>query len=253
MKIIISFATLFMLSIISCYAQHVDSFEVGPYEVEYKGSGDYRFRIRKGIDLYDYFDLKKDTIIEIKQPLSQSLQNAWQIGAELTRRLWGFGFEATQASVFGQYKLGIADCLYLNGGLSLGYQYNRCFPEIVPGLDEIHAEIFELGVPLSIEYADLRINSSTFFVLGGLSPVFSTTVSQKERGKNQSLGKNTGFRVDPRIEFGVYTPFSTVMGRIGLFIQKGFCLSESNPSGLDLHYSDRTTRVSIGANVSVLF
>lgn len=41
----------------------IDNFTVGPYEVDYKGEGDVNFRLRKGVDLYKYFGLKKDTVI----------------------------------------------------------------------------------------------------------------------------------------------------------------------------------------------
>ena len=62
MKKLIVLAILFVS--LSSYAQTADNFDVGPYEVSYKGEGDFRFRLRKDINLYDYFGLKKDTIIQ---------------------------------------------------------------------------------------------------------------------------------------------------------------------------------------------
>lgn len=41
----------------------VENFVIGPYEVDYKGQGNVNFRLRKGIDLYEYFNLKKDTVL----------------------------------------------------------------------------------------------------------------------------------------------------------------------------------------------
>lgn len=243
----------FLTISVAGYAQDVDNFEVGPYEVDYKGSGDYKFRLRKGVDLYEYFDLKKDTTIVVNEekPVLESIHTAWQIGAELSKRLWGYGIEATQASFFGQYKQRLANSLYFNGGVSLGYQVNKCYAGKVEGYGELEANILEIGIPLSIEYAGLKQNVSTFFVLGGISPLYSTTMTQEE--KNKDVGHSSGIRIDPRIEFGAYVPMGSVWGRVGMFIQKGISISDSNPDDKELKYGDRTTRVMIGGNISVVF
>ena len=38
----------------------IDNFQVGPYEVDYMGKGDVNFRLRKDIDLNEYYKIKKD-------------------------------------------------------------------------------------------------------------------------------------------------------------------------------------------------
>ena len=35
-----------------------DSFEVGPYNVDYYGVGDFNYQLKKGINLYEFFRLK---------------------------------------------------------------------------------------------------------------------------------------------------------------------------------------------------
>lgn len=246
MKKILFVAVLF-LTAVSAKAQ-VDHFEVGPYEVEYQKDGDFKYRLQKDVDLYKFFDLKKDTIIVVEQAKPEAISQGWQIGAELMGRLWGFAREATQASVFVQYKLRIGTEIYFNGGVSLGYQANRC---ISSGM-QIDANILEVGIPLSIEYADLKQKSSTLFIQAGIIPTYSTTLSQKLHG-GKDLGKSHGIRIDPRLEFGTYVPVSNVMCRVGLFIQKGISLSDSNPDGIALDYKSRTSRVTVGGNVSFVF
>lgn len=246
MKKIMFVAVLFLTAVLA--NAQVDHFEVGPYEVEYQKDGDYKYRLQKDVDLYKFFDLKKDTTIIVEQAKPEPISHAWQIGAELMGRLWGFVREATQASVFAQYKLKIGTDFYFNGGLSLGYQANRC---ISSGM-QIDADILEVGIPLSIEYARLKKKSSSLFILAGIIPTYSTTLSQKLHGGND-LGKSHGIRIDPRVEFGTYVPVSNVMVRVGLFIQKGISLSDSNPDGIALDYKSRTSRVTVGGNASIVF
>lgn len=243
----IMFVAVFCLTAVSANAQ-VDNFEVGPYEVEYQKYGDYKYRLQKDVDLYKFFNLKKDTTIVVEQAKPKVISHAWQIGAELMGRLWGFVREATQASVFAQYKLKIGTDIYFNGGVSLGYQANRC---IDSGM-QIDADILEAGIPLSIEYADLKQKSSSLFVLAGIIPTYSTTLSQKLHEGND-LGKSHGIRIDPRIEFGTYVPVGNILCRLGLFFQKGISLSNSDPDGIALDYKLRTSRVTIGGNVSFVF
>lgn len=243
----ILFVAFLCLTTVSAKAQ-VDNFEVGPYEVEYQKDGDYKYRLRKDVDLYEFFDLKKDTTIIVEQKKPAPVAHAWQIGAELMTRLWGFLKEATQASVFAQYKLKIGTAAYFNGGLSLGYQANKSYTSGV----EIDANILEVGIPLSIEYADLKQKSSSLFVLAGIIPTYSTTLSQKLYEGND-LGNSHGIRIDPRVEFGAYVPAGNVMCRVGLFFQKGISLSDSNPDGIALDYKSRNSRVTVGGSFSFVF
>lgn len=239
------------------FAQKVDNFEVGPYEVRYKGAGDYQFRLRKGVDLYQYFNLKKDTLFIVKKdtvkilvsdPVNKNLtiDKAWVIGVEMGRRMWGFGTnEATDIAAFGQYKMAIGKDFYFNAGLSLAFQYNKT------GSPYTQAAIFEAGIPLSIEYAKLRKYSSTGFIAFSLTPLFSTTLSQKA-SKSQSVGNSSGLRIDPKLEFGAYVPMGECLGRIGLFIRHGIGLSSSDPDNVK-QYSKRTARLSVGANLAIVF
>ena len=42
----------------------IDNFTVGPYIVDYIGQGDVKYRLRDNIDLYEYFELKRDTVFD---------------------------------------------------------------------------------------------------------------------------------------------------------------------------------------------
>ena len=72
--------TSMLLSIGFAKAQDVvDDFNVGPYEVYYKGQGDVNFRLKKGVDLYEYFGLKKDTIIQVSEAKPEPLKHGVEL------------------------------------------------------------------------------------------------------------------------------------------------------------------------------
>lgn len=263
MKKLLFFALFLILSTVG-KAQDVDNFEVGPYEVEYKGTGDYRFRLRKGVNLYEYFDLKKDTVVKVQEQVAEppSVEKAWQTGLELGRRVWGFGInDATDLTLFAQYKMAIGKDVYFGAGLSATYQANKATGTyIIEGKtltknsdNTLEANIFELGIPLSIEYAKLKKHAATPFIGLTVTPLFSTTMSQKIVNKYENLDGSHGLRIDPKLELGAYIPMGDYHARIGLFIRKGLSLSSSSSDNYDLKYGDRTTRVSIGGNISILF
>ena len=135
----------------------------------------------------------------------------------------------------------------------MAFQVNKCNNIPESGIGGVKANIFEIGIPLSIEYSNIKKESCAPFILFALSPVYSTTLSQKEEVTERDLGGSSAFRLDPRVEFGTYFPIGGQLCRIGLFFKTGISLTESNPDGLDLDYGRRTSRVGVGGNISIVF
>ena len=180
MKKFFSMIALLALSM-SGFAQDVDNFEVGPYEVDYKGSGDYKFRLRKGVDLYEYFGLKKDTIIH------------------------------------GSWKQKIGQQVYFNAGLSVGVsvgKYGEAYKDYKDFDDGAYTEtMFEVGLPLSLELSNLDRKKASLYGSFGVVPTFYTG------GKDAAGESKSGFLLAPRLDIGGYLPLGKQLVCLGGFAQ----------------------------------
>lgn len=243
------FSLLALLSIsLGAYAQVVENFEVGPYEVDYKGAGDYKFRLRKGVDLYDYFGLKKDTTIVVADKTATPIKHAIQVNAFLsipryldngTSNVWG---------IDGSWKQKIGNKLYYNAGLSFGVSFGK-YGDAYENYKDYDKEnykysetMFEIGLPLSIEWTNLNDKKATLYGGVGVVPTFYL-------GAKNAMGeKKSGFLIAPRIDVGGYLPIGKIPVRIGLFAQYNICCA----NGENL-FKERIGRFFIGANVGLLF
>lgn len=227
-------------------AQKVDNFIVGPYEVEYQSEGDYKFRLRKGIDLYDYFDLEKDTIIKIEEEIPVSYKNGIQVNTFFSMPRYAMHGASNVYGVDGSWKQMIGKNVYLNAGLSVGLSWGK----YSTSMNNLKDMMLEAGVPVSVEFANINEKKASLYVGGGLVPTFYSTLKAEETnasGKKQNVDKESGFMIAPRLDFGGYIPCNEQIVRIGFFGQYNI-----NCSGTDI-FKERIGRFFIGANVGLVF
>ena len=247
MKKLILFALL-LVGTLTANAQNVDNFYVGPYEVDYKGEGDYKFRLRKGIDLYQYFGLKKDTIIQRGTTGIAPVNNAIEVNVFMSVPRFSENGESNIFGVKGSWKKQIGNQKYFNAGLSFGLGYGKYNMDF----DNLKDVFMEIGVPISIEFAKLNKQKATLFGAFGLVPTLYSTLKAEatdEMGKTEDIEKESGFLISPRIDFGAYIPCNEQLIKVGLSGEY-----KINCSGGDIDiYKDRIGRFFIGANIGLVF
>jgi len=233
------------------YAQIVESFEVGPYEVDYRGAGDYKFRLRKGVDLYEYFELKKDTVIQVinTQPAQAPtpLKHAIQVGVNLEACLTNISRYSSVYGFGGAWKQSVGKYIYLNGGLSFGFAFATV------GIDQFKKySMFELGIPLSVEFSRLNKQKAGFYAGVGIVPTFFSTMSASYEPKilGVEAQKYSGLYIAPQIDLGGYIPFGKQLVRIGLYWK--YKINCSSKDGFDI-YQQLIGRTFLGANVGLVF
>lgn len=250
MKKFIVSAILFVTGVTG-YAQSVDNFVVGPYEVDYKGEGDFKFRLRKGVDLYEYFGLKRDTIIYNTTEDFHPVKNGIQVNAFMSLPRFALRGNSNIFGLCGSWKQQIGKILYLNGGLSFGFSYGEYNNDVNNKYSHREDEMLEIGMPLSLEFTQLEYKKASVYVGIGVVPTFYTTIKANEianDGKKQNGKKDSGFLVSPRIDFGGYIPMKKQFLRIGVYGEY-----KLNCSGDINIYKDRIGRAFIGANVGLIF
>ena len=232
---------------VSGFAQDVDNFEVGPYEVDYKGSGDYKFRLRKGVDLYEYFGLKKDTTIQVVENPSLPIKSAFQLNAFMGLSRFVVNGASNVWGVDGSWKQMIGRQVYFNAGLSVGIsigKYGEAYKNYKDFEDDAYKEtMFEVGVPLSIELSNLDRDKSSLYGCIGVVPTFFT-------GGKDAAGENkSGFLLAPRLDIGAYLPLGKQLVRLGGFAQYDINLSAGD---YDI-FKERIGRFFVGANIGLVF
>lgn len=254
MRKLIVFAIL-LVTVVTGYAQNqsVDNFIVGPFEVDYYGLGDYNYRLRKGIDINEYFGLKNDTIriVQEKKAENKPVKRGIQINAFMSIPRFTMAGNSNLFGVSGNWKQQFGEIVYLNAGLSLGFSYGKynynenkkpCYRK---------ETMIEVGIPLSVEFTKLDYKKSSVYAGVGLVPTFYGTIKADEtsiEGKEQKGKKNSGFLISPRIDFGGYIPLSNQILRIGIYGEyKINCTGDVNI------YKKRIGRAFVGANVGIVF
>lgn len=229
-------------------AQDVDNFEVGPYEVEYKEAGDYRFRLRKDVNLYDYYGLKKDTTIQVTEEPSKPVKGAFQLNAFLSLPRWVANGASNVFGIDGSWKQSIGRQLYFNAGLSLGLSFGK-YGDHWDGYTkdwkngDFTETIFEVGVPLSIEVGNVNYKKASMYGGLGVTPTFYAG------GKNINSGSKSGILVAPRLDLGGYLPAGNRIVRIGGFAQYKINCSKGD---FDI-YAHRIGGFFLGGNIGLVF
>lgn len=93
----------------------IDNFQVGPYEVDYMGKGDVNFRLKKNINLYEYFKLQKDTIIAESKKV-QPIKKGFEVGVTYLMPRFGVKGAFNSFGVYGSAKTRVSNNTYLNYG-----------------------------------------------------------------------------------------------------------------------------------------
>lgn len=237
-KTLISFASAMCL--FTCGAQNViDNFTVGPYIVDYIGQGDIKYRLQDNIDLYEYFELSKDTVVvmpEISTPVDHAIQISGNIGS--TR------FSPKEIGIECVWKQSISQTAYFNGGLSLGFAFSN-FGEIGN-----KRNVFELGIPLQLELGKLDHQKSSCYGIFGLTPkIYSTMKSEDWCCMKYSDGiKKSGFLIAPSVEFGGNLPVGNSILRIGVYATYKINCTTSE---LDV-YKNNAGRMYLGAKIGIV-
>lgn len=218
-------------------------FEVGPFIVQYKGPGDYNYRRKEGVDLYEEFGLQKDTIIQVVSPEPEPLCHGVELSlygetvkANTARFSMAYGLEAA-------WKQRVAPMTYFNGGLAVGYASAT--------ITDRKYNLVEAGVPLTMEFGNLRRQRATLYGGVGVTPTFYATTSAKfspeQPGKEPE--KYNGFYVAPRVELGAYVPVGRQMMKVGVMWRyKVNCTKKD----YDV-YEQIVGRTFLGAQLGIVF
>lgn len=193
----------------TCMAQTtIDHFNVGPYVVDYNGKGDIKYRLRDNINLYEFFDLKKDTAI-ISTVTEVPVKSAFQISGRLgTNRC-----ASKEIGLEGLWKYNISTNLYFNSGLSLAMGHTNF------GEHSLKRDMLEIGIPLQLELGGLSHQYASVYGIFGLSPTFYSTM-KAEDWENEVVvdgEKKSGFLIAPVLEFGGNIPIGATIIRIGVY------------------------------------
>lgn len=236
-----------------------DSFEVGPYNVDYYGVGEVYYQLKKDIDLYKYFGLKKDTVINVVEPATDPVKHAFQLGVFMALpRYVLLNAESNVFGLEGSWTLGLSEQVYFNAGLSLGVRmgkYHRHTYDVNKNAmiydNEFKETVMEIGVPISIEFTKLDRKKASLFGSIGVVPTFYSGV-QGENGNDYNTDDNnskSGFYVAPRVEIGGYIPVGGKLVRACGFYQNNL---NCTPGDYDV-YKNRIGRGHVGAKIGFVF
>jgi len=246
MKKFISLLVLLTFSL-GGFAQVVENFEVGPYEVDYRGPGDYKYRLRKGVDLYKYFDLKKDTTIQVAESAPTLLKRGIQLGFNMEACLTNLSRYSSVYGISGSWKQSVKNGIYLNGGLSFGFAFATV------GIQQYEKyNMFEFGIPLSVEFSKINKQKGSFYGGVGLVPTIYATMSASYKPERPGIEaqKYSGLYIAPQIDFGGYIPWGKHLVRIGLYWR--YKINCTPKDGFDI-YQELIGRTFLGANVGLVF
>lgn len=208
---------ILLMSLMICFAMsgyaqtEIDNFIVGPYDVDYMGPGDVKYRLRDGVDLFEFFELQKDTVINVGAPVSIPAKHAVQI----TGLVGANRYVSKIIGLEGVWKQNIGNNLYFNGGVSLGFDISN---EKGYGTKRT---MFEFGIPLQIELGKLDYYKPSVYGLFGLKPTIYSTVSASHETAAGKVDdpKKSGFLLAPSLEFGGNVPVNKLWLRFGFFAE----------------------------------
>lgn len=240
----IFFMTILFVASATGFAQNVDNFNVGPYEVDYRGMGDYKIRMREGIDLYKFYNLKRDTVIQKATTIvSNPVSHAIQLSLFFENATYRAARYSNLIGVEGVWKQQISDGLMLNGGVSLGLASCTC--------NIIKEGMFEVGIPISLELGKLNRNTASLYGSIGIIPTFysNSTAEYDSETIKGDLEKYNGFYIAPKIEAGGYIPVDDNFIRFGVYFKHKINCSTKD---YDI-YKNVIGKTFFGVNVGFVF
>lgn len=134
----------------------------------------------------------------------------------------GFAGANSQTSkdfgIEGIWKKKVHQDLFINCGLSVGLDYTNKINKYTH-----KRNMFEVGVPVQLEWSRLSFGRSSFYGLVGFTPAFYSTLSAKlynfTTGQLESDLKKSGLLITPTIEAGGNIPLRNTLIRIGVFFK----------------------------------
>lgn len=224
----------------------IDNFHIGPYEVDYMGKGDVNFRLRKDINLYEYFKIKKDTVV-VENKKEKPIKKAFELGLSYSTPRFGVNGAFNAFGLYGSAKVKVGNGVYINYGGRMSFLYgqynenNNCLKN----------KLVEVGVPLSLEFANLDRSTSSLFASIGCTPAYYSTISAKETcaGKEIDSDKKSGLYVAPKVEIGGYIPINNHLVKIGVFGEYHISCAGKE----DDIFEHRTGRSFVGASIGYVF
>jgi len=235
---------LVAIMVLNCaftYAQKViDTLNVGPYKVIYRGKDDYEYDFEnQDENLYDFFDLKRDTLWETKmdtirdtvyiQPVESQILDTGKVisqetniqttepkklGFQLGLFCEGGTYRSARFSmafgIDGTMKHRVANKTYLSYGLSFGYAAVTTVA--------LKEDLIEIGIPLAIEWNDLNDKNATLYGGVGFVPTYYLTANARYISDQEVENPKTysGIYIAPRLDFGVYIPVGKPIIKLGL-------------------------------------
>ena len=232
------------------YAQEIDNFDVGPYEVDYYREGDFVARLRQGVDLYKFFELERDTIINI---IPEIFEYGVQVNVDMGVLGLIMNSNFNTFGLSGSWKQQIDEKVYYNIGISLGYSTGKYNNDNAYNPYTRKDAMLEIGVPISVELTNLygNYNRASLYGAIGITPAFYSTMSVDEsfaEGIKNSGEKDFGFLLSPRVDFGGYIPVSNQKLRIGIYGEYRICCFQS--IGI---YKKRVSRSLLGVTTGLVF
>lgn len=206
---------------------------VGPYVVDYKGPYDYKYRLVDNVDLYDFFELQRDTtIVSLAKevPVKHAIEIAGYIGTN--------PYVPKEIGLEGVWKQHVGNNFYFNGGLSLTFGWTKHDGKTTK------RSMVEIGVPLQIEYGKLNHQYASLYGNFGLTPVVYSTMQVE----STAGGKKSGLYIAPSLEFGGNIPVGAVIMRIGVY---GRYKLNCTPGDYDV-YTHSAGRAFLGAKIGVV-
>lgn len=229
-----------LIGLISGSAQTViDNFIVGPYIVDYSDQGDVKYRLQDNIDLYDFFELSRDTTVMVTVDEPIPVMDAFQLtllaGTKLHSKI-EYGLE-------GYWKHYLGSALYFNGGLSM------VIDNAAKHAGATKRTMLEVGVPLQIELGNLYREKASLYELVGITPTYYSTMSAEEGSHNYDGDKFSGFMMSVSAECGGNIPLGNYILRIGAY--GGYKVNCSD-SDYDV-YKNCMGRFVLGGKISLVF
>lgn len=220
-----------------------DSFTVGPYDVDYLGDGKVVYRLQRGVDLFEYYHLKKDTIASIPETPAITSKNRVQVSLFETACISRCPRFSMTYGIEGIWKYALNDNFFLNSGLSFG-----CNSVTTTNLKQ---EVGEFGIPISIEWCQDNQKKAAFYSSIGVTPGYYLTMSAKNTNTQSPVNaeKYNGIIVVPRVDIGSYIKVGS-----NKFIRAGItCSYKINCSTKDYDvYNKINGNLFLGINAGIV-
>lgn len=240
---------LSLLGVCSVQAQIVkETHDVGPYKIDVFEDWDIRYTLVK--DPKIFYQIKPDTVVRVQEKIVTTykavhhapINKAYEATLFYTVPRFSYKNGINTYGVSAVRKFGVCKKyhLMLNAGLELSFSHARTK---TPG--NLDSPLFGVGVPVSIQYVNLKEKEASLFASIGITPAFYTAkVFKSSLEETESL---KGIYVEPKFEVGAYVPVGNYHAKVGVNV------SYKAEGGDDKMFKDRLGCVFVGGNIGLVF